>query len=132
MKKTLMLSCVLALGLVALPTQARDAAMLEQLEQMRAFMDLMQDYYALIDVTHAIAADPDKAAILKMQKIQEIYKERGDHAEAIELLTDLANNAKSPTVRSAAAVLLADTLKESGRASQAIEVLRQSLEGHVK
>lgn len=124
---------LLAGGLAcAAPAAFAGEAEFEMLGKMRQFIEVMQGYYALIDANHSIASNPEKAAILQMQKIQEIYKERGDSAEAVQVLRDVMETTKSDAVRNAAAVLLADTLKESGRATEAIEVLSATLERNIR
>ena len=104
---------------------------MQQIAQMSQYMSVMEGYFELIHTMHSVASDPDKSTILHMQKVQEIYKERGDIAEATELLRAVMENSKSTTVRNAAATMLADTLRSSGRASEAIEVLRGVLEPHL-
>ena len=103
-----------------------------ELEQMRQFMGVMEGYYAIIDSVHQVASDPEKSAILQLQKIEEIYKERGDRAEAIAVMREVVERTDSPTVRNAAAVMLADALNETGRASDAVAVLREALEANLR
>ena len=98
-----------------------------QLQQMQEFMKIMQGYYALVNAVHEVASDKDKAAIFQLQKIQEIYKQRGDRAEAVKVLSEVVKTTSSDTVRNAASLMLADTLNETGRASQAVEVLEDAL-----
>lgn len=121
--------CVL-IAMLALPMGAANAQTpsAQQLQQMQEFMSIMQGYYTLVNSVHEVASDKDKAAIFQLQKIQEIYKQRGDRAEAIKVLTRVVDSAKSDTVRNAASLMLADTLNETGRASDAVEVLEQALE----
>ena len=100
----------------------------EELERMKQFMGVMEGYYGLIDGVHDVASNPDKSAILQLQKIEEIYKARGDRAEAIAVLRDVLKRTSSATVRNAAAIMLADALNETGQSMQAVEVLREALE----
>ncbi len=103
-----------------------------ELERMQQFMGVMQGYYQIIEDVHRVASDPDKSAILQLQKIEEIYKQRGDRAEAIEVLREVVNGTKSPVVRNAASMMLADALNETGRASEAVEVLQKALQTNLK
>ncbi len=74
--KTLTLTVVAAVLLgVAPQARAQDMA---QIQLMQTFLDLMTQYYAIIESTHDIASDSEKAAIMQMQKIQEVYEDRGD------------------------------------------------------
>lgn len=99
-----------------------------ELETMQQFMGVMQGYYQIIEDVHSVASDPEKSAIQQLQKIEEIYKQRGDRAEAIDVLRDVVNTTKSPVVRNAASMMLADALNETGRASEAVEVLQKALQ----
>ena len=126
--KILALVCCTAL-LTGAPAYASEAA---ELARMQQFISLMQGYFEVIHATHAVASDPEKSAILQLQKIQEIYEERGDKAEAITVLRDVVDSTPNPTIRNAAAMMLADALNETGRASQAVEVLQSVLSTNLK
>lgn len=123
---------ILAFCLSATPALAQQQPGPEQIEQMRQFIGLMEGYYSIIDGVHAIASNADKSAILQLQKIEEIYKQRGDRAQAIEVLRDAMAKTSSATVRNAASIMLADALNETGQASEAVEVLRQALEANLR
>ncbi|MEO1326558.1 MAG: tetratricopeptide repeat protein [Pseudomonadota bacterium] len=117
------ISIVLMLGTgpSALAQNAEDLAMMEQ------FMNVMDGYFSIIESTHDIASDPEKSAILQMQKIKEIYEERGEAANAVGVLRDVLANSTNPAVRSAATMILGDLLKETGRTDSALEVLQRGL-----
>jgi len=100
--------------------------------KMSQFVDLMQGFYATIEAVHEIASSPEKSAILEMQKIQDIYKDRGDQAEAIKVLQGVLKRTDNPTVRNAAAIMLGDALNETGRASEAVKVLQAALEENIR
>ena len=121
----------LFVGVVTMPAHAADPNA-AQLEQMQSLMKVMQGYYQLIEEIHEVAQDADKSAILQLQKIEEIYKQRGDRAEAIKYMRDVLKRTTSPVVRNAASVMLADALNETGRSSQAVEVLQEALENNMK
>ena len=128
--KRISVCALLAFGLSS-PAHAAESPELQAVAQMQQFMGVMEGYFELINVIHAVNSDSDKAAILQLQKIQEIYEERGDRADAAAILRRVIANTKSPAVKNTAATMLADTLKESGRASEAIEVLSEALEAHL-
>lgn len=125
MKKSLLILLLLGFGFTGTHSHAAEA---EDLNRMREFMSIMEGYYAIIDGVHAVSSDKEKSAILQLQKIEEIYKKRGDRAEAISVLRDVVKRTSNETVRNAAAVMLADALNETGQASEAVEVLRAALE----
>ena len=122
-------SLILALMLCVCVTPAlATAAEAEDLGRMKEFMGIMEGYYSIIDGVHAVASDSEKSAIQQLQKIEEIYKNRGDRAQAIEILRDVVARTSNDTIRNAASMMLADALNETGQASEAVQVLRTALE----
>ncbi|MEL7025249.1 MAG: hypothetical protein AAGL69_16060 [Pseudomonadota bacterium] len=99
----------------------------EELEMMQQFMSVMDGYFSIIESTHDIASTPEKSAILQMQKIKEIYEDRGEGARAVGVLRQVLSESQNPTIRSAAVLILSDLLNETGRADEAIKVLEQGL-----
>lgn len=121
-------TCLMVLlAALAAPLAHAQQPQLEQLEMMKQFIGVMQSYYALIEQVHGIASDPEKSAILELQKIEDIYKNRGDRADAIVVLREVVDTSPSPTVRNAAAFMLAEALNETGQASEAVRVLQDVL-----
>jgi predicted Zn-dependent protease len=112
----------------AAATSTVHAAEPEDLGRMKEFMGIMEGYYSIIDGVHSVASDREKSAIQQLQKIEEIYKNRGDRAQAIVVLKDVVERTSNDTIRNAAAVMLADALNETGQASEAVEVLKSALE----
>jgi len=127
--KRLKLMCSIPLLLVSL--QFVHADNLAEIDMMQKFMGLMQDYYGIIDVVYETSRDREKSAILQLQKIMDIYKERGDGAEAIVLFQSVIKKTKSYTIRNAAALMLSDLLKETGQSSKAVNVLKEALEDNL-
>lgn len=125
MMKFLAIALLTLSALTCMPANAAEA---EDLGRMREFMGIMEGYYSIIDSVHTVASDREKSAIQQLQKIEEIYKNRGDRAQAIVVLRDVVGRASSDTVRNAAAMMLADALNETGQASEAVEVLKAALE----
>ena len=66
----------------------------DELQLMQAFLEIMTDYFSIIESTYVINSDPEKAAILQMMKIQEVYEERGEKARSVEVLREVLNDAK--------------------------------------
>ena len=130
MAKTVILAAVAATMLAAAPAARAQSA--DDLAKMQAFLDIMTDYMEIIEATHDISSDPEKAAILQMQKIKETFEERGEKSRAVESLKQVLENSRNPAIRNAAYIMLGDTLKETGRSDEAIELLRQGLAENVK
>ena len=128
-----LLSRIAAAGLlIGAMTPAYAADQYQEIAQMQQFLQLMEGYYGIIEVVHDVASDPEKSAILQLQKIEEIYKKRGDRAEAIAVLSNVVNTTKNATVRNAASMMLADALNETGRSTEAVEVLQAALESNLR
>ena len=130
MAKTVVLAATAASLLVAAPAARAQSA--DDLATMQAFLEIMTDYMDIIEATHEISSDPEKAAILQMQKIKETFEERGEKSRAVEALKQVLENSRNPAIRNAAYFLLGDTLKESGRSEEAIELLRRGLAENVQ
>ena len=99
----------------------------DELERMQRFLGIMTDYLEVIETTHEISADAEKAAILQMQKLREIYENRGEKARAVEMLKEILNEARNPAIRNAAYIMIGDTLKEIGRSDEALDYLRRGI-----
>lgn len=108
----------------ALQSQAQSP---DQLKTMQTFLSIMDSYYQIIESTHAVASDNEKAAIVQMQKIQEVYEELGKKAQAADILRGVLKDSRNSTIRNAAYMLLADNLKDTGRADEALKLLQQGL-----
>jgi len=111
------------------PVQAQNP---EDLKTMQAFLGIMESYFGIIESTHDVNSNVEKAAIMQMQKIQEVYEQRGEKARAAEIFREVLKESRNPTIRNAAYMLLGDTLKETGQADEAIKLLRQGLAENIK
>ena len=126
--KPLLASVALAGALFAAQAQADES---QELAVMANFIDVMNGYLEIIEQTHDLASEPDKAAILQMQKLKELYEERGEKARVVDVLRQVLEESNHPAVRNAATQLLSDTLKEIGRSDQAAEILLQGIRENV-
>lgn len=122
---------ITAVALLAVAPHAR-AQSQDELALMQSFLSIMTDYFEIIESTYRIASDPEKAAILQMQKIQEVYEERGEKARSVDVLKEVLEESNNATIRNAAYMLLGDTLKETGRADEALEFLRRGLRENIE
>ncbi len=104
----------------------------DDLALMQTFLAIMTDYFEIIESTHDVASNPEKAAILQMMKIQEVYEARGEKARSTEILKQTLEDTNNTTIRNAAYMLLGDTLKETGRVDEALEYLRRGLDENIK
>jgi len=128
--RTLTISITAAMLLVAAPGARAQSQ--DDLQLMQTFLSIMSDYFEIIESTYDISSNPEKAAILQMQKIQEVYEERGEKARSAEVLRQVLKDSNNATIRNAAYMLLGDTLKETGRADEALELLRRGLNENIE
>lgn len=103
----------------------------EDLQLMQTFLAIMTDYFEIIEATHDVSSDPEKAAIMQMQKIQEVYEQRGEKARSVDVLKKVLEDSDNRAIRNAAYILLGDTLKDTGRADEALQLLRQGLSENI-
>ncbi len=104
----------------------------DDLALMQTFLEIMSEYYEIIESTYDIASDSEKSAILQMSKIQEVYEDRGEKVRSTVVLKEVLAKSNNQTIRNAAYMLLGDTLKESGRSDEALDLLRKGLDENIK
>ncbi len=126
--RSLSAACVLLLAVLggAWPARADEPA---QIQQMRSFVELMTGYYELMGTIHAVAADPDKTAVLEMTKLKEYLEQSGQRDRVPDVLRRIVSTSNRPAVRNAATIMLAEALNERGDKRQAAEVLERALLG---
>ena len=123
---------------IAVPSPGADARAAEprrdaaQVAEMRNMLNLMQQFFGIIESVHGIASDPKKAAILQMFEIEEIYKQRGERARAVDVFRTVLKETTDPTVRNATTMMLSDALKETGQADEAVAVLKDALMSNLR
>jgi len=127
--KTVFVSITATLLLAVAPVSYAQSQ--DDLALMQTFLNIMTDYLNIIESTHAIVSDSERAAIMQMQKIQEAYEERGEKARVAEVLRDVLKDSRNTAIRNAAYVKLGDILKESGRTDEAIALLREGLSENI-
>jgi len=119
----------IALSLVlAVPAQAQTP---QELQTMQTFLDIMTSYFDIIEATHDVSSNEEKAAIMQMQKIQEIYEQRGEKVRSVEVLQRVLKDSRNPTIRNAAYMMMGDTLKDAGRTEEALALLQQGLQENI-
>ena len=101
------------------------------LELMQTFLEIMNDYFGIIESTHEISGDAEKAAIMQMMKIQEVYEAQGNKVGSVELLRTVLTQTRNPAIRNAAHMMIGDTLKDAGRTDEALATLRDALDENI-
>ncbi|HJP35510.1 MAG TPA: hypothetical protein QF901_05935 [Gammaproteobacteria bacterium] len=100
----------------------------EEFEEMSRFVDLMQNFLVLMDSMYEAASNPEHAALLQLNSLEDLYKTTGNLNEMVAVYRDVIEQSTNPTVRRLARMRLADALKESGQVNAAIEVLKQAID----
>lgn len=108
-------------------TQAED-----DIEAMSGMVNLMESFFELMDSVYAMNADAEKAALLQMHEIEEIYKQQGQHKKAVAIYQEVLKRSNNPTMRNIAYHRMADVLKESGDLSAAVDILNKALDESLK
>lgn len=129
MFRNLTISAIACLVLVFAPTAGAQSP--DELRTMQTFLEIMSSYFEIIESSYEISSNAEKAAIFQLQKVQEVYEQRGEKARAVEVFRDVLKQTKNPTIRNAVYMLISDNLKDSGRTDEAIEMLRQGLRENI-
>ncbi len=103
------------------------AAAAEDIDQMSQFVGLMQNFFTLMDSMYTAASNPEHAALLQMNSLEDLYKASGNLREMVVVYRDIIEKSTNPTVRRLARMRLADALKETGQMTEAIEVLKHAI-----
>ncbi len=99
----------------------------DDFEAMAGMVGLMDSFLGLMNSIYDMNADNEKAVLLQMHAIEEIYKNQGKHGEAVAVYQKVLEESKNSTVRNIAYHRMADVLKESGDQEGAIKVLNRAL-----
>jgi tetratricopeptide (TPR) repeat protein len=100
----------------------------KELKAFESFLAIMDGYLGIIESTHAINADAEKAAILQLQKVKEVREDQGDPQAAIDLYEGVLRDAKNPAVRNAVYMMLGDLLKDEGRYDDAAALFKRAVD----
>ena len=106
---------------------AAPPAVADEFDDMTRMVGLMGGFFDLMEAMYDAASNPEHAALIQMNSLEDLYKERGEHAAVIPVYREILKASRNPTVRRIAYMRLADVLKETGRSEEAIPVLQESL-----
>lgn len=104
----------------------------DEFEAMASMVNLMDSFFELMNSVYDMNADNEKAALLQMHAIEEIYKEQGRHREAVAVYEKILKKSNNSTVRNIAYHRMADVLKETGDLEGSIRVLNEALDETLK
>ncbi len=104
----------------------------EDFAAITGIVNLMDSFLGLMNSFYDMSANNEKAVLLQMHAIEEIYKDQGRHKGAVAVYENVLQKSNNSTVRNIAYHRLADVLKETGDMDGAIEVLNNALEETLK
>ena len=125
-----MLSAILLIGTVQIcqaDTSGKDATAqaIRQIEMINAYLNV-------VTTVHSVAVDPEKAAIMQLQQLEEMNKQAADKSEYISLLNEVIASTPSAAVRNVAYMKLVDVYKNTGDYSTARSKIKQALFANIK
>ncbi len=100
----------------------------DDFESMAKMVNLMDSFFGLMDSIYEMNSNNEKAALLQMHAIEDIYKDQGKPKEAVAVYRKVLKKSSNSTIRNIAYSRMADVLKESGDLDGAINVLNDALE----
>ncbi|MGK0180710.1 MAG: putative negative regulator of RcsB-dependent stress response [Nitrospinales bacterium] len=99
----------------------------DEFQAMSNMVNLMDSFFGLMNSVYDMNADNEKAALLQMHAIEEIYKDQGRHKDAVAVYENVLKKSNNSTIRNIAYSRMADVLKESGDLEGSIKVLNNAL-----
>jgi len=123
---------VIALAIAPTAAWAQDDWQNRDLQQMHTVLDLMTKFFGIIENMHEVSSDAERAAVFQLFKIEEIYKERGERAQAIRIFEQVLEDSDNLTIRNAAYLMLGEALKETGRTDEAVAALQRGLQENLR
>jgi len=100
----------------------------DDVEGMVKVVNLMDSFFGLMDSIYEMNSNNEKAALLQMHAIEDIYKDQGKPKEAVAVYKKVLKKSSNATIRNIAYSRMADVLKEAGDMDGAIDVLNDALE----
>ena len=100
----------------------------DDFEGMAKMVNLMDSFFGLMDSIYEMNSNNEKAALLQMHEIEDIYKDQGQPKKAVAVYKKVLKKSSNSTIRNIAYSRMADVLKESGDLDGAINVLNDALE----
>ena len=118
-----------AIAALALPAHAADNA---DIDKMRAQLSLFHQYFEVVTDVYAVAHDPEKAAVLDLQQLEDAYKARNKPDEVTAMYQKIIKDSRNQTLRNVAYMKLADIYKRAGRLEDQSNLLQKALDENVK
>lgn len=113
------------LASTATALEAADASKASGGLEINSRIATLTAFIEAVDSVYAIASDPDKAAILELHQLEDVY--RGNEEAFVALLQEVARQAPTAAVRNVAYVKLSELYKKQGDRLAAAEVLKTAL-----
>jgi tetratricopeptide (TPR) repeat protein len=118
-----------ALLLLAAPAYADSEA---NIEQMSARLNLLNQYFEIVTSVYNVAHDPERAAVLNLQQLEDAYKAQSKPDEIIKMYQGILDGSRNQTLRNVAYMKLAEIYKRGGRVKEQTALLKKALAENTK
>lgn len=101
-------------------------------EMMQLRLNILGQYFDIVNSFHAIADDSEKTVVFSLQQLEENYKQQGRPAEIAKLYEKILKDTKNQTLRNIAYMKLSEIHKRAGRHDEAVSLLQRAMEENVR
>ncbi len=129
-KLTVMLCALLSMGMIH-DSQA-DTSGQDQANQAIRQIEIINSYLNVVTTVHSVAADPERAAILQLQQLEEMNKRSPDKSVYVSLLNEVIAATRNAAVRNVAYMKLVDVYKNAGDYNAARSKVKEALFDNIK
>ena len=84
-------------------------------------------FLEVIESIHSVTSESEKAAILQIQLLEELYKKQKAPGKAILAFQEILDSSTNQTIRNVAYAKLSEALKRSGKSDEAEKLLKKAL-----
>lgn len=95
-------------------------------------IEMINSYLNVVTTVHSVAVDPEKAAIMQLQQLEEMNKKAADKSGYVSLLNEVIASTPGTAVRNVAYMKLVDVYKNSGDYGAARDKIKQALFANIK
>ena len=108
------------------------AAPEDNIEQMSARLNLLNQYFEIVTSVYNVAHDPERAAVLNLQQLEDAYKKQNKPGEITKMYQGILDKSRNQTLRNVAYMKLAEISKRGGRDKEQTGLLKKALAENMK
>ncbi len=123
------LLALFALLMLAAPAYAAPE---DNFELMSARLNLLNQYFEIVNSVYNVAHDPERAAVLNLQQLEDAYKKQNKPDEITKMYQGILDGSRNQTLRNVAYMKLAEIYKRGGRAKEQTALLKKALAENTK